>query len=98
MQRKMYSIRDSKGEVFHPPFLQLTHGEAERFFTKVANDFKTTISEFPEDYDLYYLGTFDDVSGKVETLPTPQHMLKGVHVAKRQPRAFNDINAPLDAP
>lgn len=81
MQKKMYSIRDSKAEIYGFPFSQLTHGEAERTFKRLATPApqgqeSTQISQYPEDYDLYYLGTFDDSTGKVNWLDTPQHMLK----------------------
>lgn len=84
MQLKIYSIRDSKGEVFNNPFLKLTHGEAERDFTQVVRDPKTTINAFPEDYDLWYLGTFDNVTGRFETLETPQHVTKAINVMSRK--------------
>lgn len=78
MVLKVYSIRDSKGEKYFPPFYKTTHGEAERDFTTAARDAKSTISLYPEDFDLYYLGTYDDESGKLSPLDAPQHMSKAV--------------------
>jgi len=77
---RMYSVRDAKAEVFNPPFYQKTHGEAERTFAQLVRDPKSTVSQFPEDYDLYYLGTYDDQAGKVQSLDTPQHVQKAVSV------------------
>ena len=82
MELKIFSIRDSKGEVFNQPFFQKTHGEAERNFSQLVNDSKTTVSQFPEDFDLYFLGTYDDQLGTVKSLTTPQHVLKAVSVKK----------------
>jgi len=82
MQLKVFTIRDSKAEVFNPPFCKHTHGEAERDFTSVANDEKSMVSKYPEDYDLYHIGTYDDQTGKIESLPTPEHMLKAVQVKR----------------
>jgi len=79
---KMYSIRDSKAEVYNTPFYQRSHGEAERAFTQLVGDDKSTVSKFPEDYDLYYLGTWDDQTGKGEVLDTPQHVVKAINVKK----------------
>lgn len=76
---KLYSIRDSKSELFCPPFLARTHGEAERNFAKVANDPKSQIFATPEDFDLYHLGTYDDASGSIEALKTPEHVIKAIH-------------------
>lgn len=80
MRLKAYSVRDSKGEVYHTPFFQKTHGEAERNFTALARDPKSQVSQFPEDYDLYYIGEYDDNTGKFESITTPQHIIKAVNV------------------
>ena len=80
MIHKLYSIRDSKSEHFLQPILQKTHGEAERTFKDLANNKETTVSRNPEDYDLYYLGEFNDITGKYESLDTPQHIIKAVQL------------------
>lgn len=86
MQYRAYSIRDTKGEVFNLPFYKKTHGEAER-------DFKTLIqtkneqslpSKYPEDFDLYYVGDYDDIKGQFKSLDTPQHVVKGIQVSAQQ--------------
>lgn len=82
MQLKMFSIRDSKAEIYNRPFFTHTLGEAEREFTRISNDPQSQISQFPEDYDLYYVGTYDDNSGKFTTLPTPEHITKAVSVQR----------------
>lgn len=82
MELKMYSVRDSKSEIFNQPWFQKTHGEAERSFTELVNDDKSMISKYPEDYDLYFLGIYNNDSGLVKPLDTPQHMLKAVQAKK----------------
>lgn len=79
MQLKIFSIRDTKTEIYNRPFYCLTNGEAERNFRDIANDDKSKISQHPEDYDLYYLGEFDDNSGKGNWLDTPLHIVKAVN-------------------
>lgn len=78
MLLKAYSIRDQKGEVFNNPFFQKTHGEAERSFKQAVNDDQTTISKYPEDFDLYYLGEYNDQTGVFQSLDTPQHIAKAI--------------------
>ena len=73
---KMFSIRDQKAEVFNQPWFAKTHGEAERNFRQLVKDPKSMVSQFPEDYSLYYIGQYDDQTGSVETLAEPQHLLK----------------------
>jgi len=82
MEMKAYSIRDAKAEIFNPPFYKKTHGEAERDFTTLCRDEKSQVSKYPEDYDLYWVGSFDDASGKFEALDTPQHIIKAVQISK----------------
>lgn len=78
MKLQMYSIRDSKVGTYHPPIFQKTHGEAERNFTTIAKDDKTQVGQYPEDFDLFYIGDYEDNSGKVSPLDTPQHIMKAL--------------------
>ncbi|MEM2002680.1 MAG: hypothetical protein QXT77_08560 [Candidatus Methanomethylicaceae archaeon] len=84
MVLKIYSIRDSKTEVFNVPFFNKTHGEAERNFRELVNDEKSRLSKYPEDFDLYYLGEYDDNTGNAKILDTPQHMIKAVQCKAQQ--------------
>ena len=83
MIKKIFSIRDQKGEIFHPPFYKTTHGEAERDFQTTVNDEKSMLNKYPEDFDLYYLGEYDDQTGTFDSLDTPQHLLKAVSTISR---------------
>lgn len=95
MTHKLFSIRDAKGDMFHPPFLQKTAGEAERTFTTLVKKPDTMFFAYPEDYDLYYLGEFDDRTGKMQLLDSPQHQIKAIHLLV-QPGPVNPPNP--DAP
>ena len=79
---KMFSIRDAKGEKYFPPFFKHSHGEAERDFVQTVKDPQTMLSKFPEDFDLYFLGEYDDTKGAMSALDTPQHVMKAVDVSK----------------
>lgn len=82
MQLKIFSIRDSKGETYNTPFFQKTHGEAERTFRELANDEKSIVNKYADDFDLYYLGEFDTDAGSIKALNTPQHILKAINVSR----------------
>lgn len=82
MLHEVYSIRDAKTEVFSPPFLQKARGEAERSFSQLSNDPETSIGRYPEDFDLYYLGQFNDNSGAYTLLDTPKHIIKAIQVVR----------------
>ena len=83
MVLKVYSIYDQKTGVYDRPFLQHTHGEAERNFKQLVNDEKSQVNKFPEDYDLYYLGEYDNNTGKYQTLDSPQHLIKAVQLKEQ---------------
>lgn len=80
MLLKLFSVRDSKGEFFDRPFYKNTVGEAERDVRTAVNDPKSTLNLYPEDFDLYYLGEFDNVTGKIQPLDSPSHICKAVNL------------------
>lgn len=82
----MFSICDSKAAIFYPPMFKGTHGEAEREFQNLANHKETSIGRNPEDFDMYYLGTYDNNTGKMTPLDTPQHVQKAVFLIKKDPQ------------
>lgn len=84
MIMQIYSVRDAKSEIFNTPFYGNTHAEAERSFRTAVNDPQTSLNKFPEDFDLWYLGTYDTITGQIKALETPQHMLKAVHCVKKE--------------
>lgn len=65
MMLKMYSVFDSKAAAFLPPFFMHTDNVAKRTFSDCANDPQHMFSKHPEDYTLFCLGSFDDVTGVV---------------------------------
>lgn len=75
---KMYSVRDAKTETYNPPWYKLTHGQAERDFKTMTNDSKSPIYQYPEDFDLYYVGEYNESNGKLSSLDTPQHVAKAI--------------------
>lgn len=59
----IYTVYDSKAEVYLAPFFMRAKGEAIRAFVDMANDSKTQIGAHPEDFTLFEIGTFDDRTG-----------------------------------
>lgn len=60
---RVYSVLDMKLGAFSKPFFVATDAVAVRCFSDVALDFNTDIGKHPEDYCLYYLGSFDSEKG-----------------------------------
>lgn len=81
MLLKMFSMYDAKAEIFNNPFFKSTPGEAERDFRTAVNDPKSGhLHQYPEDYDLFFLGEYDDQTGKINALQTPQHVVKALQL------------------
>jgi len=68
---KVYSVYDSKVEAYLPPLFMKSKGEFLRAFTKAANDEKSQIGEYPQDYTAFEIGSWDDGSCKFELHKTP---------------------------
>lgn len=66
--------------MYNTPFYEKSQAEAERTFTLMKRNDKSMIHQFPEDYDLFLIGEFDTVSGKITALDTPQHIVKAVNL------------------
>lgn len=78
MKMKVFSIRDSKGEMYNTPFYKLNDRDATFDFKRLVNDKQSLPGQYPKDYDLYALGTFDDQTGKFICLDQPQHIAEGI--------------------
>lgn len=67
MVKSIFSIRDTKLSTFHLPFFQDSAIQAVR---QVKIGMMTTpdmlLTRFPSDYELFELGTFEDVTGSIE--------------------------------
>lgn len=80
--KRVYATRDSKTEFYYTPFYQNTEAEALRTFGSSTLNPESMLAKYPEDYDLFYLGTYDDQQGKFTLLDTPQHVVKAVNLIK----------------
>lgn len=74
----LYTVRDSKAEVFYPPHQSQTHGTAIRQFQTLASDPTHLFCQHAEDFGLYFIGTFDQATGITDNLPQPQHLASAV--------------------
>ena len=68
---KMFSLYDSKAEVFGVPFFMNATGLAVRAFTDLVNDPKSAPSRYPSDFSLFELGSFDDSKALYSPLQAP---------------------------
>lgn len=64
MQR-MYSVFDKKALTFSLPYTAINDALAARFLFSTFEDTDNFVARFPEDFALYYVGTFDASNGQI---------------------------------
>lgn len=64
----IYTIFDDKAKIYNKPFYMHNDAVALRALTDLADDPNTDVHKHPEDFVLFKLGTFDDVSGKFDLI------------------------------
>jgi len=63
---KIYSVYDRKSKSYKQPMTIPLAGEALRGFIDCCTDGKHMFSKWPHDFDLYQVGSFDDLTGKID--------------------------------
>lgn len=63
---KIFAIKDLKIGSFTKPFVDTHEQNAIRGFEQVINDKQSMYAKYPEDFELWKIGSFNDESGKVE--------------------------------
>lgn len=62
---QVFSIFDKKALVYNTPFFAVNDRVAVRSLCDLCSDSRSFVSKHPEDYALYFLGSFDDSTGVV---------------------------------
>jgi len=87
MQLGMYTVFDTKAGAYLRPFFARTNAEAIRMFSDTVSDANSLIAKHPEDFSLFKVGEYDEVTGVVSGV-THANLVSGV-VAK----AMSERNA-----
>lgn len=86
MKMVMVSIKDTAADAFGRPAFVASEGVAVRQFqdeVNRAND-DNQLYKHPDDFHLYYLGLFDDSTGKIELLESPKLIARAKEVMIRE--------------
>jgi len=62
---KVFSVFDSKLQVFNTPFFSRSAADASRSFSDLVRDSRTTVGQHPGDFFLYEIGEYFDESGEL---------------------------------
>jgi len=82
MNSGLFSVYDSKADFFHPPFVASRAAAAERMFRQAATEKGSQFWQFPGDFDLFLIGSFDASSGLVKAVVPAQLIVKGSSLIK----------------
>ena len=74
MIQKIFSVRDSKAQAFLQPFFSAATGSALRAMSDAVGDANSPFAKHPEDYILYEIGAFNDLTAEITCL-TPIQLL-----------------------
>lgn len=72
MKYRMYSVLDRKARNYGNPMAFLNDDIARRGATTLLRDNNSEISQFPDDFDLYYIGDFSTEHGVIVPSEVPQ--------------------------
>lgn len=80
----LYSIKDNKVGTFSKPFSAINNAEATRMLHTACNDPQVQLSMYPEDFDLYNVGTFQENIGtlKMASESGPEFVVSAISLKK----------------
>jgi hypothetical protein len=61
--KKIFCIKDEKSGQYYDPFTMGNTIDAQRTFMQAMKAEKSMISQYPEDFNLYLVGEYDEMSG-----------------------------------
>jgi len=81
MTKVLCSIFDCKAEVWSVPQCFMRNGEAIRAFEDAVNS-DTQYGKHAEDFTLFAIGEFNELSGEIVALSAPQALERGINLVK----------------
>jgi hypothetical protein len=73
MLLNIYSIYDSAANAYATPFFMQNDGLATRAFQANVDNKDSQIHEFPDQFTLFHIGTYDDENGSINSI-TPKSL------------------------
>lgn len=73
MKSLLFVIKDAKSGVHGVPYSFVSRGVALREFNDLVNNPKAAYAKHPDDYSLWYIGEYDDLTGRIVSIE-PEHM------------------------
>lgn len=83
VKQKIFCVFDDKAKAYLPPFFMPEVLMAVRTFRNCAQDKEHAFGRNPEDYSLFFLGTFDHDSAAFEIFAAASCVARGIEAAAR---------------
>lgn len=74
MNSVILCVRDQKVGAYGEPFTAPSLAAAVRSIKSAVEDGKSDISKYPEDFDLYQVGEYSPIDGKLTAFDSPVHL------------------------
>ena len=69
---RLYSVYDRVARVYAEPFVSVNDATASRAFNLASSSPDTMLYASPQDYQLWYIGSLDNVSGELLSYDAPE--------------------------
>lgn len=83
MLKKLFSILDVKMSQFNGVFHSQDAITATRILHTATRDSESQIHQFPEDFQLFEMGEFDDITGKLIPLDRPKLIVTAMSLKQK---------------
>jgi len=94
MLHDMFAIYDSKAKIYNTPFALLNEDVARRAALDLLADTTTQVSNHPQDFTMFYLGTYDDEQALFDLTDTPINVFR-FHELVKDVRHIVENEAPV---
>jgi len=96
MVLQFFAVKDIKGNIFNRPFPEINQVNAIRGLSVVVNDPNSQISHFPQDFELFRVGTFNDETGIIIAEERPVFIESAFNLKKLQ-KEIDNVQAKINA-
>lgn len=79
----LFSIYDEKAETYSLPLTHTSISVAIRSFTAGIKNPQSFLNQFPADYALYLIGTFDENTSQINSYPTPRYIVRASEIVNQ---------------
>lgn len=76
----IFSIYDEKAETFSLPLTHSSVSVAIRSFTAGCKNPQSFLNQFPSDYALYLIGSFDENNAQINSYPQPRFIVRASEI------------------